>query len=393
MSDDLEHFLRSEFAARVQDATPPVDGLADAAIGGARRIRRRRRVAAGAGGVAAVVFAAGAVAWAPLTALVDPDGPPVASDVTAEEAQQEFDVEFVAERQGEYGVINTDDEFIPLSVSDEPTAVDRLAETYVASSPETVQVVSLDGGSSIEYGLSSTSEFATAEVRSDAEAFAVSYTDDAYEPDRWLYDIYPGGIPEEPEGPSTLALDYSLNLLDWNDSLVVLSADLISTSGGASGGPYYFNEQGNLGLESIASAGYQAAVLADYSQDGYVCVSDLEPGTSEAGSEQCGQIGDPEIDTLLTEAAGGDAASADFVDEAISRYWSVDEMIGLPDDSGLWDSVYDREFNYTDPGSQWHIAFDPGDDVWTLVDSSGDEPVIRELTPPEGALFPVRSYI
>ncbi|GAB3992833.1 hypothetical protein GCM10029992_02950 [Glycomyces albus] len=101
--------------------------------------------------MAAIVFAVGAVAWSPLTALVDPEEPPVASDVTTEEAQHQFDIEFVAERQGDFGVINTEDEFVPFPASAEPTAVSRLAESYVVSGPESVQVVSFDGAAAIEY--------------------------------------------------------------------------------------------------------------------------------------------------------------------------------------------------------------------------------------------------
>lgn len=392
MSDDLEDFLRSEFAARAQNAPALVDGLADAAIGDARRIRRRRRVAAGAGGVAAIVFAAGAVAWTPLTDLVDPEKPPVASDVTTEEAQHEFDVEFVAERQGEYGIINAEDQFVPLPVSNEPTAVFRLAETYVVSAPEEVHVVSFDGASSLGYEVPSSQEYPTTRIRSDAEAFAVPYVDDIDMPQRQFYDIYPGEIAGEPEGPRVLDLAYSLDLVDWNDDLVVLTADLVSTNGGASGGPYYFNEQNGLGLESVAAAGYQAAVLTDPTREDYVCVSDLDPGVQAAGAEQCGQIGDPETDGLLMDAAGGDAQSVDFVDDAVARYWGDEDEMQVATDSEQLERLYDKEFIYADPGSRWQIAFNAGDDEWTMVDRSGDEAVFRDLRPPEGALFPVESY-
>ncbi|GAB3992830.1 hypothetical protein GCM10029992_02940 [Glycomyces albus] len=233
----------------------------------------------------------------------------------------------------------------------------------------------------------------TTVVRSDAEAFAVPSTDDIDMPERQIYEIYPGEIAQEPEGPTVLDLDYSLSLMDWSDNVVVLSADLVSTNGGASGGPYYFNEQDDLGLESVAAAGYQAAVLTDFSQQGYVCISDLDPGVAEAGAEQCGQIGDPETDALLSVAAGGDSGSVDLVDEAMSEYWSLDEGTTFSEDSEPLDSLYENEFLYSDPGLRWEIGFSSGDEEWALLDRTRDDPVLWQLSPPEGALFPVQSYI
>ncbi|GAB3648970.1 hypothetical protein [Glycomyces tarimensis] len=387
MSEDLEGLLRAELAGRAEAVPPSLDdSLADAAIGGALRLRRRRRVGAAAGGLGLVVLGAFTVMWTPWAGGEQTDGPVAAT--SADEAQSELAIEFVVQRGDGYGIVNTDDEFVPLPGDGEPYSVDRLDGAYAVTSQEsrTVEVVSLDGTESIGFEAPDADYFYTL-VRSDGEGFAVSAQHP--ESNSQQFDIYPGEIPREPEGALTMELGYEVNLEDWDDEYVVLSADLYSTTGGATGGPYWFNDQFGWGLETVADAGYEAAIITDMTEPNHVCVSDLQPGSSDVGSEQCGYLEDGGTDELITTASRDEAATEVAAEVSASMFAQEEDVYESPE---FTERLEAGEFLFDDPQGRWQLGFSAMDETWTLLDASGEEPLISNLTPPEGALFPVMSH-
>ncbi|MCH7231263.1 hypothetical protein L0U85_10420 [Glycomyces sp. L485] len=387
MSDDLEDLLRAELAGRAGTVSPSyTDGLADAAISGARRIRRRRRVGAAAGGLGLIVLGAAVAVWTPWTGGGLTDAPPAAT--SAEEVQNELSVEFVVERDGGYGIVNTDDEFIPLNIEDEPVSAERLQDAYVVTGAESVNLVTLDGATVNPYEAVAGDERELL-VRGDGQGFAVSYPN--ADVTRLMHEMYPGRVFDEPEGPMVLDLAFDVVLRDWSDDVVLLAADLSSVNGGAAGGPYNFNAEFDYGLESVAAAGYEAAILADTSEPNYLCVSDLEPGNVDVGSEQCGYLGDDETAPMIVEASR-DETAPDMVAEYNDTWFGDADGGGLTDPGTFSQELTVRDHYYMDPNGRWQLGYGSGDQTWTLLDTSGEDAFVSELTPPEGALFPVLSH-
>ncbi|WP_051393445.1 hypothetical protein [Glycomyces arizonensis] len=383
MSEDLEHLLRTELAGRAESA-PPLhgEGLADAAIAGAGRIRRRRRLGAAAGGLGLVVFGAAVAIWLPGAGGLE-QAPPVAT--TVEEAQSELDIEFVVEREGAYGVVNADDEYIPLHAEQAPQRAERLQDTYVVSSPMWVEVTDLDGAESVGYEVPS-DDFHTV-VRSDAESFAVNYP--AGDSGRQLYQLFPADASPSTD-PLSLDLTTEITLQDWSDSLLVFSGDLTGVTGGASG-TYYFNDQYDWGLDTVAAAGYESAVITDYNNPDYVCVADLQPGGSAAESEECGYLSEYATETMIADASA-DSAAPGLVTHVSTTYYSEGLETEIEGDDSLQQQLFDSEHQFVDPLGRWQIAFSSEDETWALLDMESEPAAVSELPPPEGALMPVVSY-
>ena len=388
MNDDLESFLRAELAGRAESA--PVafdDGLADTAIGGAKRIRRRRRIGAAAGGLSLVVLGTVSVVWMPWQTNGITDGPPAATSV--EEAQTELDIEFVVERGGGWGIVTTDDDYVPLEVEDEPLEVKRLADSYMVAEDTAVELVSFNGTERLTYESPTRYEEYFIQVRGDGEAFALTYNDIDYT--RQYIDIYPDEIAQEPEGPTSIELSYEPMLVDWTDEVMVLSASLLSDTAGEAG-TFYFNDQYDWNIEAIGAAGYEAAVFIDGEVPGFACVSDLRPGELSASeSEECGYLEDEPIQQLLTDAAAGESEAVERVADITDRHNSEVDLFSNTDDETA-ELMYESEHIFSDPNGEWQLAFSSRDDTWTLLDLTGEEPVVSELTPPDGALFPVVSH-
>lgn len=381
MNDHFEDLLRAEFAGRAESApTADGDGLADAAIAGAGRIRRRR-LAAAAGGLAVVVLGVTGAVWLPWSGIGSTDPP---GDTTVQEAQNELDIEFAVERESTYGVVNADDEYIPLSTEQPPTHVERLQGSYMVSSDRLVEVTSLDGRSSVAYELSA--DIFSTVVRGDAEAFAIEYF--SADTGRTVHQLLPAYARSA--DPIVLDLSPELRLEDWNDDLLVFSSGLTDVSGGASG-TYYFNAEHEWGLETVASAGYEAVVVTDDTDPDYVCVADLNPGTAFAESEECGYRTDDFIENMIATASGDDAAPG--LVEKVGADFSEEEVeTDIAGDPKIADRLRESDHQFTDPLGRWQIAFDSSDETWALLDTTGEEPVVTELRPPDGALMPVVSH-
>lgn len=384
MNEDIEELLRAELAGRVDSAqVSSGEGLAEAAIAGAGRIRRRRRIGAAAGGVGLIVFGAAAAVWLPDGGGVFDDSPSVAT--TVEEAQSDLAIEFVVERDGSYGVVSAENRYIPLSTEDRPQSVERLRGSYVASASQQVEITSLDGAASATHGIPADSFFTL--VRGDAEAFAVQYYD--FPAERQVYELFPAD-PEATAAPATLELSDELNLEDWNEGTIVLSADLISVTGGESI-PHYFNDQHDWGLDTAAAAGYESVAVVDAVDPSYVCVSDLAPGEPAPDSEECGYLEHEATGQLLAEASG-DSSAPGFVEEVASSFFEEgleDEIQGSPSTEA---QLSEAEHLFIDPLGRWRIGFSDQDETWALLDTTGEEPFLSDLRPPEGALLPVVSY-
>lgn len=385
MNEDIEDLLRAELAGRA-DAAPMYsgEGLADAAITGAGRIRRRRRIGAAAGGLGLVAVGAAAALWLPFGGAGFDDAPPVAT--SAEEAQSDLDLEFVVERDGAYGVVNVDGDYVPLAVENRPDAVQRLQSSYVVSSMRQLEVTSLDGTASAVYELPVDNFFTT--VRGDAEAFAVQYYET--DADRQVYELFPGD-PEATGDPAVLDLALELNLEDWSDDMLVFSTDLITVTGGASS-PHYFNDQHEWGLETAAEAGYESAVVADATDPSYVCVADLDPGSLAASeSEECGYLDETVIEDGIIQASG-DGAAAGLVQDVAESFAEEGLEIEIDGDGPTEAQLFDSEYRFVDPLGRWEIGFSGQDETWALLDTSGADAVVSELRPPQGALLPVVSH-
>jgi hypothetical protein len=408
VSDDIEALLRSGMAERV-DAAPVFDdpGLADAAIAGAGRIRRQRRVAAAASGAGLLVLGAATFVWQPWT-VPDKGDEMMASDTSTNEAQRELDMEFVVETEdGVYEVINQDDAAVPIG-DEEPLSVSRLSDAYLVEGANSVQTISLDGGEGMSIDKPRADE-TRVQVNRAGEGFALITPNDDYEYEQYsMVDLSASEIDalstEDASGdagadageavePSSFTIDAGLALVDWSSATTVFSADLISTTGGNTG-PYYFNEQYQWGLGSVAEAGFDTAVIADSTDPNYLCVADLEPGVGVAtANEQCGPADSADMEEYLAVASGGARDPLAVSEEAMA--WQQGTVYPFEDaDLGENRTRFDNAENWwTDPLSRWHLAANPGDRTWLLVEMGEDgSTTVSELSPPNGAVMPVLSY-
>lgn len=397
MSDEFEALLRSGMAQRV-DAAPVFDdpGLADAAIAGAGRIRRRRRVAAATSGASLLVLGAAAFVWHPWSAQVNERDDVIAADTSTAEAQREFDMEFVVEVDGMYEVHNLHDDTVTLG-DVEPTGVYRLATSYLAESEAMVWTTGLEGEVGASFEKPSPDE-TYVRVNEAGEQFAmVTPTADFAEEEYSLLDV--AAVNEATAGgggevePVTFTTSYDLSLLDWTAATAVFSADLHPTTGGDPGSNYMFNEVFDWGLNSVAAAGFESAVITDVSDPSYLCVADLEAGGGVATPrETCGPAGSAEVKEYLAVASGG---ASDPVAISEKELASQEEVVFPPEGADLGE--YETRFMngerwWSDPLNRWQMTGNVGDRTWLLLETLDDEMALTELSPPAGAIMPVLSY-
>jgi hypothetical protein len=134
-------------------------------------------------------------------------------------------------------------------------------------------------------------------------------------------------------------------------------------------------------------------VLVDTTDPNFVCVSDLDAAGTASGGEQCGLIGDEEVQAQIDVASGRNSDPVPLVQGVVESY-SFDTMIEVPElDLGEYEGEYNNASSiWSDPKGEWELAGNPGDETWILIDSSGETPVVSELEVPEGAVQPVLSY-
>ncbi|MDN3240364.1 hypothetical protein [Glycomyces tritici] len=392
MSGDIEALLRSGLAERA-DAAPVFDdpGLADLAIAGAGRIRRRRRAAAAASGAGLLVLGA-AVVWNPLVGLHGDDGDgTIAADTSTIEVQNELGMEFlVQDEDGRYSVLNEDGESLAFDAAEPTGYVYRLTTQYMLESESDVWTLDLDGdrlASEEKPSLETTTK-----VNSTGDRYAMvtpnaEYTEEEYS----LVDV---SLHEETETVA-FTTSFALTLEDWNETTAVFMTDLHSATAGEAQA-MWFNDERNFGLETVSDAGLQAAVLVDQTDPSYVCVSDLDGAGAASGQEQCGPLDSDVIQESLAAAAGEEAAedSAAITERVVAMY-QVDAMAEaeIEVDMGEYQDLFeDATENWTDPAGLWEVWANRGDETWLLIDKSGDEPVVSELEPPDGAVMPIVSY-
>ncbi|THV43206.1 hypothetical protein [Glycomyces buryatensis] len=398
MSDDLERMLREELSERAGSA--PVSftdqGLADAAIGGAKRIRRRRRVSAAAGGMSLVVLGAITVAWQPWAGLVQTDDPAPTSTADVQETLA-MDILLEDDDIDGYAVLNADGETIPMEfVEGDPIEAYRLSDAYVVQTQTSINVATLDGSSafSLEPGVD-WEDWGTP-VRSDGEEFAVTYvTDD----NRQSFEIVQNSSGDFTSEVFETAAEISL--LDWSDSVAVFSGDLNTATGGVPGS-YQFNADHEWGLEAASGAFESVVVLDDYNP-GFACVSDLDPEAGTASErETCDSVEDEDFQQTVADFSG-DEQAAELVERVNTEWYGEEEGFleaddiyesGEPED----DPAFDAENWYIAADGSWEIYFDTGDETWTLAEygEDGDDGVeeakLSEFTAPVGAVMPVVSY-
>lgn len=389
MSGDLESLLRSAMADRA-GAAPLTDdpGLAELAITGAGRVRRRRRQAAAASGAGLLVLGAAVFVWQPWSAP-DPKEDLIASDTSATEAQIELDMEFVVrDETGRYKILNEAGESIPIGEED-PAGVYRLAEGYMAESDTAVSLIPFDGAAPVAYEKPST-ETHTLVNTGGTQYATVSPNEDYTQEEHRLTNVTFDDAGEE---MASFTTDFALSLEDWSASTAFFTADLYSTTGGNER-TYWFEEQFDWGYASVGAAGFEALAVVDRTEPGYVCVADLEAGTGLAkAGESCGPIESEAIQAELAAASADEEAveMARTVTDRVQRQY----MYPLVDDFDLGeyeDRYYQSAGIWTDPGLRWQMTGDSTDDTWLLLDDSGEEPFLTELTPPPGAVMPVLSY-
>ncbi|THV32016.1 hypothetical protein [Glycomyces paridis] len=392
MSEDLETLLRSGLA-QVAEAAPDYDdpGLADAAIAGAGRIRRRRRVGAAAGGTGLLVLGAAAFVWQPWTAPVSPDEGVIAGDTSTSQAQTEFDLEFaVLDTTGGYEVLTEDDE--RLAIGEElPENVYGMTDSYLVETADAATVYAGDGSVSDPYAMSYD---AYVKVNTGGGEFAiVTPTTDFTSEEYRLADV----LVEGGEAPRTFTTSFDITLTDWSDSTAVFTAELWSSTAGETSSAFMFNDSLDLGLETVAQAGFQSVVLTDQSDPNYVCVADLDPeaGTS-SDKESCGYADDQELQAGLVDAAD-DPDSPELMAQAVGRASNSFDGDTLMNTDAAYEAAdaegfYEYEGQWSDPKGRWQIAGNPGDASWKLLDLEGEEPVITELAIPSGAVLPVLDY-
>jgi len=396
VSGDIESLLRSELAELADAAPPSINdpGLADLAIAGAGRIRRRRRISAAASGAGLLVLGAAVFVWQPWVAPDLNDGT-IAADTSTSEAQSELDMEFVVEDEsGVYQVLNEDGDYIPLG-NQEPTSVYRLTDSYMYETESEVSLTSFDGTTGSDFEKSNAETYT--KVNSDATQIALvspnaEYTAEAYR----LVDVtMTDATAEAADAPEiNFTANYLLTLEDWSASTAVFTSDLTSTTGGDSGA-YFFEEEFNWGLESVAAAGFESVAVVDTTDPNYVCVADLDAGVGLArAGEECGQVDSDVIQTELNAAAADDSAG-EMAEAAIARYTGSDlySIFGDYDLGEYEDRFYESGGMWTDPLGRWEMSGTHGEETWLLLDVTGEEPVLSELTPPKGVMMPVLSYV
>ncbi|MCC3762828.1 hypothetical protein K3N28_07055 [Glycomyces sp. TRM65418] len=392
MSDDIEALLRSGMAERV-DAAPVFDdpGLADAAIAGAVRIRKRRRVGAAASGAGLLVLGAAAFVWHPwLTPDKEGDGT-LAADTSPAEAQNELGMEFVVEDEGgAFEVINPDGAVVPLG-DEQPQSVFRLADAYVAENEGAVWTTALDGGEGWRFEKADPG-MTYLKVNAAGDAFAMATPNAAYTMEEYtLLNASEAAADDAELQSTTFVTSVEATLVTWDASTAVFTTDLYRASGGEAGSTWYFNEEYDLGLESVAAAGFDAAVLVDRTDPNYVCVADMDPGGGMASAtEECGPAESAPVEEYLAVASGG---QSDPIEASMSVQSLIyEEAVPLADaELGEYEPAFVDAVEYwTDPLSRWQIA-NTGR-TWLLLENLDGEPVLSELEPPPGTLMPVLSY-
>lgn len=397
MSDDIESLLRSGLAERA-DAAPTFDdpGLADLAIAGAGRIRRRRRAAAAASGAGLLVLGAAVFVWQPWL-VPDDEGENgvIAADTNATEVQDEFAMEFLVADPDGYSVLTENGDTIPYSAEEPPGDIYKLAGMYMSETATSVVTVSFDGEGA-EIDKPSEAETYT-KINGVGDRFAMVTPNSDYTAEEYsLVDV----SLHEPTEESGFTTNYAVTLEDWDDTTAVFTTDLHSATAGDAGA-YYFNDDYQLGLESVSAAGFETAVLVDTTDPEFVCVSDLDAIGDVGDQEQCGPVdSDAVVQSLAIAEEGAPAGVAadptPLVERVIGNVQSMEdpEFAPLDDlDLGEYQQQYDSASEYwTDPKGEWQIVGTRDADSWLLIDASGEKPVVSELEPPANAVMPILSY-
>lgn len=389
MSGDIESLLRTGLAD-IADAAPVYEdpGLAEAAIAGAGRIRRRRRVSAAASGASLLVLGAVAFTWQPWTEP-EPSGGLIAGDTSTDEAQSEFDMEFVIETAQGYEILNQDGDNVPIG-EQYPTSVSRLDSGYLVETDESVVFVDFEGFENIGYDKAE--PWVAVPVSRDGTQFALVTPDTEYVAQEMrLVD------PANEDESQWFSTSVELELADWSATTVVFRADLWSVTGGSTSSEYMFNDDHDWGLESVADAGFEAVAVTDMTDPNHVCVADLDPMTGTAGlQESCGWADSEELLDRLVESSG-DEAAPELLAQAVE--WTLIQQSGtvvMDDAAGreadIYESFYAEGFFWSDPHGRWQAAGEPGAESWQLMDLMGDEPQLTELELPAQAIMPVLRY-
>ncbi|MEU6246295.1 hypothetical protein [Glycomyces sp. NPDC047010] len=390
MNGDIEALLRSGLAEQAERAPRAVEdpALADLAIAGAHRIRRRRRVGAAAGGAGLLVLGAGVFAFQPLMDMQD-QGTIAADSSSTEEVRSDLGMEFLVEDDDGYAIVNEDGKTIPVG-ADEPESVLRLQDAYVLQDPDRdkTDLYSLDGSMSASFASPAPETYGTVNIPATEYAMVTpnaEMTEESYA----LNDVTLAAVADA----TTFSVSYDLTLVNWDSSTAVFTADVWSTTGGSES-TYYFNDQNDWNLASVAAAGFESVAVIDSSNTGYVCVADLDAfgGVAREG-EECGPFETERMKDDLVATAGTDGALAtvtDTVDRVGGEVYFPMDSVDLGD---YQDQFYTSSMLFADPYNRWEISYDPGDATWMMVDYTGETPVMSLLTPPSGAVFPVMDYV
>ncbi|MEU6861416.1 hypothetical protein AB0B28_21385 [Glycomyces sp. NPDC046736] len=385
MSGDIESLLRQGLADVAASAPQNYDdaGLAALAISGAGRIKRRRRIGAAASGASLLVLGAAVVVWQPWMGLNGDNGL-TAADTSTAEAQAELSMEFLVETDLGFEVLNEYGELVPLTDT-EPVQVFRLSDSYLYETAHDIGLTSVDGTMGSTIGKQSEDTRTT--VNSAGTEYTLATPMDDYTTETY---VFSEGVVEVEEALTEFTTSYELTLEDWTDTTTVFTGDLRSTTGQDGVGTYHFNYEMGWGLESVSEAGFETAVIADFADPEFVCVSDLNPGDFTApDDETCGNLDSALIQDALADAA----ADADLVSSAVANlrfmYADPTEYMDL---GGYDDRFYNVEGYWSDPFGRWLITGNPGEETWLLIDNvTGDEPFLAELAVPDGAVMPVYS--
>lgn len=392
MSGDIESLLRRGLSD-IADAAPVYDepGLADAAIAGAGRIRRRRRAGAAASGASLVVLGAAAFVWQPWLPSDAHDGP-VAGDTSVVEARNEFAMEFVVQSDGEFQVLNEEGDGVPIG-DEEPVSVSRIEAGYLVETDTALNVVSFDGTETVGY--EKPEPWLNVPVNRTGTEFAVFWPDEEFLTQE--HQLVRAATNGE-DGSIWFTTSTEVELVDWSRSTLVFRADLWSATGGDTGG-YMFNDDYDWGLEAAASAGYEAAVVTDLTEPGYVCVSDLDPASGTASvRESCGMAEDEAIQEGLAEVSGDEDAPellAHAVEREITRFGGI--MIDGDRDTAeaeadLYGEFFTDGMVWSDPQGRWQLSGSARADSWQLMDLTRERPELTELALPPGAIMPVLRF-
>jgi hypothetical protein len=389
VNGDIEALLRSGLAEQAERAPETIDdpALADLAIAGAHRIRRRRRIGAAAGAACLLAFGGGTFVLKPL--LTADDQMPSAADTSTVEVRSELGMEFLVEDGGSYHVINDSGDRVTVS-EDLPQEVYRLESGYLVTSTvrQSTTFANLDGtmGVTTEWP----SEFTRTVVNREATEFALATPDEAVTVE--TYEINRPGPAGDIVEAVEFTTSYEVTLTDWSDSTAVFSADLWSATAGQEK-TWHFDEEYDWNLESVGAAGYESAVILDYSNPAFICVADLDAGGGLAKiGEYCGDFESELVQEELVTASGEDAA-AELVDAAVAE--QTGEEPGLLTDPadvdlGEYEDQYDQaDYLQYDPYGRWELSYGVDDSTWVLIDYTGDSPAVSRLTPPAGAIMPV----